>query len=142
MCVEIEQLDIFGLGRMWHQGQPLRECLTDQARFDAGDRMETPIRLPAPGCKHGGAYIDVADDAAGRWWAGFGWSLYVMPDGVPCGSHTPIDACRAATREDAIRMAARGLVESLPDITTGKAGRIITGWRRELAALTGAPSDA
>lgn len=141
MSVEIEMLDIFGLGRMVWQGQVLRECLTDQARFDAGDRMEAALRLAAPGCKHGGLVIDVAQDAAGRWWSGFDWTLYIVPDGTANGCHTPIDAHRAATREEAIRLAAASLLRSLPAISTGKAGRVLTAWRSELAPLTEGADD-
>jgi hypothetical protein len=142
MSVEIEQLDLFGLGRMWWQGQVLRECLTDQARFDAGDRMEAAIRIGAPGCKHSGLVIDVAQDAAGRWWSGFDWFCYLVPDGTSCGRHTPIDAYRAATREEAIHLAAKGLLQSLPALTTGKAGRILSTWRQELPARAGITLDA
>lgn len=138
----IEPLDLFGLGRMWWQGQVLRECLTDQARFDAGNRMQAAIEMGAPGCQHSRLVIDVAQDAAGRWWAGFAWHCYLVPDGTSCGASTPIDAYRAATREDAIRLATAGLLKSLPALTTGKAGRILTTWRRELPARAGIASDA
>jgi hypothetical protein len=136
MTVTIEQIDIFGLGRMWWQGQQLRECLTDHARYDAGDRMEEAIRLPAPGCKHGGLVIDVAQDAAGRWWSGFSWRCYLVGDGASNGTHTPIDAHRGATREEAISRAAAALVASLPTTRAGKAERVFALWRRELAVYT------
>lgn len=134
MSVTIEPLDLFGLGRMWWQGRVLRECLTDQARYDAGDRMQPAIELVAPGCKHSRLVVDVAQDAAGRWWAGFSWSCYAGDNPGSGGRHTPIDAYRASTREEAIRLAAAGLLKSLPPITTGKAGRIMATWRRELDA--------
>jgi hypothetical protein len=118
MSVEIEQLDIFGLGRMLWQGKALRECLTDHARFDAGDRMEAAIALGAPGCQHSRLVIDVAQDAAGRWWSGFGWHCHQVPDGTSCGRHTPIDAHRAMTREEAVRLAAASLLQSLPPLAS------------------------
>lgn len=135
MTVQIEQVDIFGLGRMWWQGRMLRECLTDHTRFDAGDRMEAAIELGAPGSPRSRLVVDVAQDAAGRWWAGFSWSLWPVPDNVSCGCHTPIDAFRAETRDAAIRMATRGLLESLPSPPKSSAARVVDGWRRELAAL-------
>lgn len=135
MSVEIEQLDIFGLGRMWWQGKALRECLTDQARLDAGDRMQPAIELGAPGSPHSRLVVDVAQDAAGRWWSGFGWSLWPAPDNVTCGHHTPIDTFRAETREEAVRMATRALLESLPSPPKSQAARVVDTWRRELAAM-------
>ncbi|UPY35529.1 hypothetical protein [Sediminicoccus sp. KRV36] len=133
-ATHIEPLDLFGLGRMWWQGHILRECLTDQARFDCGDRMEVAIELGASGCHNSRLGIDVSQDAAGRWWAGYFWRCWHMPDGTAHGTSTPIDAFRAATREEAIRLAATGLLQNLPNITTGKGGRILSTWRRELAA--------
>jgi hypothetical protein len=135
VSVEIEPLDLFGLARMLWQGQQLRECLTDQARFDAGDRMQAAIEMGAPGSPHSRLVVDVAQDAAGRWWSGFGWSLWPAPDNVPCGRHTPIDALRADTREEAVRMATRALLESLPSPPKSQAARVVDTWRRELAAL-------
>lgn len=133
----IEPIDLFGLGRMWFDGRPGRECLQDQARFDAGDRMQAAIEMSAPGCKHSRLVIDVAQDAAGRWWSGYSWSCWHVPDGTSCGRHTPIDAFRAATQDHAVRLAATGLLASLPDLTTGKAGRIMAHWRRELTERAG-----
>lgn len=138
----IEPLDLFGLGRLWFDGKPGRECLQDHARFDAGDRMEAAIELGAPGCRSSRLVIDVSQDAAGRWWAGYSWHCYHVPDGTPCGRHAPIDAFRGASREDAIRQAAAGLLRYLPDITTsnGKAARALRHWRSEVSKRAGLPA--
>ena len=134
MGTEIEMLDIFGLGRMWHQGQPGRECLTDDARFDAGDRSAVAVKLRAPGCHNSRLVIEVAPDAAGRWWAGYYWSCWHVPVGT-FGSGTPIDAFRGLTRKGAIAAAATGILAGLPAPAKGKGARIFDAWRRELQAL-------
>ena len=135
----IEPLDLSGLGRMWSMGRPSRECLQDQARYDAYDRSQVAIELPAPSSRHGLIQIEVAQDAAGRWWAGYMWRCWEMPDGTASGTATPIDAYRGATRDDAIRAAATALLNRLPDAAPGKAGRIVAHWRRELPRLAGLP---
>lgn len=132
----IEPLDLFGLGRMWWHDQQGRECLTDQARRDAGARSHTVIQLPAPGCRNSRIEIEVAQDAAGRWWAGSSWQCWHAP--CQQGRHTPIDAHRGATRQDAIRAAAEALLRSLPEVESGKAGRILAHWRRELPGMLAA----
>lgn len=134
----IEPLDLFGLGRMWFRDQPGRECLQDQARYDAGDRSQVAVEIGAAGCHNSRLGIEVAQDAAGRWWAGYFWRCWHVPDGTTCGSSTPIDAFRGETRDEAIQLAARGLLRSLPEIATGKAGRILATWRRELPQRAGA----
>lgn len=134
MGVEIEHLDIFGLGRMVWQGQALRECLTDQARFDAGDRAQPAIELRATGCHNSRLVIEVAQDAAGRWWAGYHWRCWHVPDGTTQGISTPIDAFRAETRATAIHQAATEILHRLPTLTTSKGDRIFDAWRRELRA--------
>jgi hypothetical protein len=132
----IEPLDLFGLGRMWWRGQPGRECLTDQARYDAGDRSKVVVQLGEPnGGLNSRIEIEVAQDAAGRWWAGYMWRCWSVPDGTSSGGATPIDAHRGATRQEAIRAAADALLRHLPAITTGKAGRIIEHWRQELPRI-------
>lgn len=133
----IEPLDLFGLGRMWFQGRPGRECLMDQARYDASDRAQVAIEIGAPSCRSSRLEIEVAQDAGGRWWAGYSWSFWHVPDGTASGMHTPIDAYRAATREEAIRLAATALLRSLPALTTGRAARILAAWRAELTARAG-----
>lgn len=138
----IEPLDLFGLGRMWFDGKPGRECLQDHARFDAGDRMEAAIEMGAPGCQHSRLVIDVSQDAAGRWWAGYSWHCYSVPDGTPCGRSTPIDAFRGTTRNDAIRHAAAGLLRMLPEVpaAAAKAARVLRHWRSEVAKRAGLPA--
>lgn len=131
----IEPIDLFGLGRLWWHDRPGRECLTDQARYDAGDRSKVVVQLGAPGSHHSRLEIEVAQDAAGRWWSGYMWRCWEVPDGTCSGVATPIDAHRGATHDEAVRAAANGLVRTLPDITAGKAGRIMQHWRRELAAM-------
>lgn len=135
MGTHIEMLDIFGLARMWHQGQPGRECLTDDARLDVHDHSTAAVELRAPGCHNSRLVIEVAQDAAGRWWAGFYWSCWHVPDGTACGSGTPIDAFRGSTRERAIAAAAAGILAGLPAPPKGKGARIFDAWRRELQAL-------
>lgn len=137
----IEPIDLFGLGRMWFDGRPGRECLMDQARYDAGDRIVAAIEMGAPGCHNSRLQIEVAQDAAGRWWSGYVWRCWHMPDGTSCGAATPIDAFRGASREDAIRLAAAGLLGNLPAVTGGKAGRIMASWRRDLPARAGISAD-
>ena len=134
----IEPLDLFGLGRLWSMGRPSRECLQDQARYDAGDRSQIAIQLGG-GSRDARVEIEVAQDAAGRWWAGYMWRCWEMPDGTASGTATPIDAYRGATRDDAIRAAATALLRRLPDAAPGKAGRIVAHWRRELPRLAGLP---
>jgi len=139
----IEPIDLFGLGRMWFDGRPGRECLMDQARFDASDRSTVAIEIGSPiRADDSRLAIEVAQDAAGRWWAGTMWQCWRIPDGNASGMSTPIDAYRAATREDAIRRAAAGLLRSLPAITEGKAGRILAHWRRELPPRAGMMQNA
>lgn len=135
MSVEIEHLDLFGLGRMWWQGKPLRECLTDQARFDAGDRALPALELGATGCPNSRLVIEVAPDAAGRWWAGYFWHCWHVPAGTTNGTATPIDTVRGSTREEAIARAAAECLRHLPTVEKSKAARILDAWRRELAAL-------
>lgn len=136
----IEPLDLFGLGRMWWRDQPGRECLQDQARFDAYDRSQVVIEIGAPGRKGSRLVIEAAPDAAGRWWAGYMWRCWEMPDGFASGTFTPIDAHRGETRDAAIRAAATALLQRLPDVATaGKAARVVTHWRRELPRLAGLP---
>jgi hypothetical protein len=142
MSVTIESLDLFGLGRMWWQGRILRECLTDQARYDAGDRMQAAIEMGAPGCHNSRLVVDVSQDAAGRWWSGYSWRCRHVPDGTTSGTSTPIDAYRAESREEAIRLAATGLLNCLPPLNTGKGGRIFSTWRRDLPARAGITPDA
>jgi hypothetical protein len=132
----IEPIDLFGLGRMWWRDQPGRECLTDQARYDASDRSKVAVQLSAPGSPYGRIEIEVAQDAAGRWWSGYMWRCWEVPAGTSSGRATPIDAHRGATREEAIQAAADALLRHLPDITEGKAGRIIQHWRQELPRIT------
>jgi hypothetical protein len=138
MSTWIEPLDLFGLGQMRWRDQVLRECLTDQARYDASDRSRAVVDLSAPGRR--GRYvsrvvIEVAQDAANRWWAGWMWRCWEMPDGVANGISTPIDAVRGATRAEAVQAAARKVLDSLPaDLPPGNARRIVEYWRRELPA--------
>lgn len=134
----IEPLDLFGLGRLWSMGRPSRECLQDQARLDAYDRSQVAIQLGG-GSRDARIEIEVAQDAGGRWWAGYMWRCWEMPDGTASGTATPIDAYRGATRDDAIRAAATALLNRLPDAAPGKAGRIVAHWRRELPRLAGLP---
>lgn len=142
MSTFIEPLDLFGLGRMWWRDQPGRECLQDQARYDAYDRSKVAVQLAAPGCHNSRLEIKVAQDAAGRWWAGHMWRCWHVPNGTCSGSATPIDAYRGATREAAIQAAAQHLVRSMPDGLPGKAGRIFAAWRRELAKHAESGTDA
>ena len=139
----IEPLDLFGLGRMWFRDQPGRECLQDQARYDAFDRSQVVIEIGAPGStgsKRSRLEIEVAQDAAGRWWSGYMWRCWEMPDGTASGTSTPIDAHRGETRDAAIRAAATALLQRLPDpARAGKAARIVAHWRRELPRLAGLP---
>lgn len=142
MSTFIEPLDLFGLGCLWWRDQPGRECLQDQARYDAVDRSKVVVQLAAPGCPYSRLEIEVAQDAAGRWWAGHWWAGHMwrcwhVPDGVCSGSATPIDAYRGATRALAIQAAAQHLVRRMPDGLPGKAGRIFAHWRRELAKHEG-----
>ena len=139
----IEPIDLFGLGRMWFDGRPGRECLMDQARFDAGDRSTVAIEIGSPiRGDDSRLEIEVAQDAGGRWWAGTMWRCWPVPDGTASGSYTPIDAYRAATRDEVIRLAAAGLLRSLPAITESKAGRILAAWRRDLPARAGLAQHA
>ncbi len=139
----IEPLDLFGLGRMWFRDQPGRECLQDQARFDAYDRSQVVIEIGAPGTKGSRLVIEAAPDAAGRWWAGYMWRCWEMPDGTASGTSTPIDAHRGETRDAAIRAAATALLQRLPDVApTSKAARIVAHWRRELPRLAGLPDGS
>jgi hypothetical protein len=136
----IEPLDLFGLGRMWWRDQPGRECLQDHARYDAFDRSQVVIEIGAPGTKGSRLEIEVAQDAAGRWWSGYMWRCWEMPDGTASGRSDPIDAHRGETRDAAIRAAATALLQHLPDVApTSKAARIVTYWRRELPRLAGLP---
>lgn len=77
--------------------------------------------------------IEVARDALGHWWSGYAWDAPPSEGetGV-CGSHTPIDAYHALSREEAIRLAILACLRSLPEAPRGRAKAEITRIRATL----------